>query len=66
MVSLPSSEKLELIEALWDSLADSVDELPVLEWQKEELDRRKQAHTENPDSVVTWEEAKARIPEGGG
>ncbi len=34
---LAFSEKLQLIEDLWDSIASTPEEIPVLKWQKEEL-----------------------------
>ena len=34
------SEKLLLIEDVWDSIAQSNSELPMPEWQKRELDKR--------------------------
>lgn len=37
---LELSEKLLLVEDLWDSIAASNSELPMPEWQKEELNRR--------------------------
>ena len=38
---LSSSEKLQLVEDLWDDLAATTSEVPVHEWQKKELARRK-------------------------
>ena len=66
LLGLPAAEKLELVEALWDSLGDSLSEIPLPEWQKEELAKRKAAHDRDPSAVVTWEEAKARILDGRG
>ncbi|PCI41271.1 MAG: addiction module protein [Proteobacteria bacterium] len=37
---LALSEKLLLIEDIWDSIASSNDILPMPEWQKSELDKR--------------------------
>jgi putative addiction module component (TIGR02574 family) len=37
---LTREEKLDLIERLWDSLASTQEAVPLLEWQREELDRR--------------------------
>ena len=37
---LELSEKLLLVEDLWDSIAASNAELTLLEWQKEELRRK--------------------------
>lgn len=55
------AEKLRLVEDLWDDIAASPEPLPTPQWQKDELDRRRNAFRANPDSAVTWEEAKRRI-----
>ncbi|WP_245561981.1 addiction module protein [Lamprocystis purpurea] len=34
------SEKLLLVEDIWDSIAASSPDLPLPEWQKKELDKR--------------------------
>ena len=54
-------EKLQLVEDLWDDLASSPETVPVHEWQKEELDRRKANLKKNPASGLTWEEVQRRI-----
>ena len=58
---LSISEKLQLLEDLWDSISVVPDQLPVLDWQKDELDKRKAAYLKNPDSGSSWESVKARI-----
>jgi putative addiction module component (TIGR02574 family) len=58
---LTLSEKLQLLEDLWDSIALVPDQIPVLDWQKEELARRKATYLQNPDSGSSWEAAKERI-----
>ena len=58
---LTLSEKLQLVEDLWDSIAQVPEQIPVLDWQKEELARRKAAYLQNPDSGRSWEAAKKRI-----
>jgi putative addiction module component (TIGR02574 family) len=63
LLELPPAQRLELVEALWDSLDNSLEDVPIPEWQKEELDRRKASSRDNPDAGMTWEEAKARITE---
>jgi len=37
---LSLSEKLLLVEDIWDSIAASSPDLPLPEWQKKELDKR--------------------------
>jgi putative addiction module component (TIGR02574 family) len=58
---LSPSEKLQLVEDLWDDLAGTPDAVPVHEWQKQELDRRKANLVNNPASGVSWEEVKQRV-----
>ncbi len=58
---LSPSEKLQLVEDLWDDLAATPEAIPVHEWQKEELARRKANLVKNPASGLTWEEVKRRV-----
>jgi len=58
---LSPSEKLQLVEDLWDDLAGTPDAVPVHEWQKQELDRRKANLLNNLASGVSWEEVKQRV-----
>lgn len=59
--TLPVSERVQLVEDLWDSIARSNAELPVPQWQKDELARRKQNYLRQPDSGRTWEQVKQSI-----
>jgi putative addiction module component (TIGR02574 family) len=58
---LSPSEKLQLVEDLWDDLAATPSEVPVYEWQKEELVRRKANLMSNPASGLSWDEVKRRV-----
>lgn len=58
---LSPSEKLQLVEDLWDDLAATPDAIPVHDWQRDELDRRKAAHAGDPASGLTWEDVKRDI-----
>ena len=59
--TLPVPERLQLVEDLWDSIARSNAEIPIPQWQIDELDRRKQNYLRNPDSGRTWDEVKEDI-----
>jgi len=58
---LSVSEKLQLLEDLWDDIASDPTAVPAHEWQKEELDRRKNNLLKNPGSALSWEEIQRRI-----
>ena len=54
-------EKLQLMEALWDDLCRSEEELPVPDWQAALLDERERALANGRAAFDDWEAAKARI-----
>ena len=58
---LSPSEKLQLVEDLWDDLASTPEAVPVYDWQKEELARRKANLMKHPASGLTWEEVKRKV-----
>jgi putative addiction module component (TIGR02574 family) len=58
---LSPAEKLQLVEDLWDDLAATPEVVPIHEWQKQELARRKANLLSNPATGLTWEEVKRRV-----
>jgi putative addiction module component (TIGR02574 family) len=58
---LSPSEKLQLVEDLWDDLAATPEVVPVHDWQKAELARRKAKLMQNPASGLTWEAVKRQV-----
>ena len=52
--SLELSEKLLLVEDIWDSIATGNSELPMPEWQKMELDRRYNEYKEGKLELHDW------------
>ena len=58
---LSPAEKLQLVEDLWDDLAASPKSVPIHEWQKAELARRKANLQKNPASGLSWEEVQRRV-----
>jgi putative addiction module component (TIGR02574 family) len=58
---LSPSEKLQLVQDLWDDLAAVPEAVPVHDWQKRELARRKENLLNNPASGLPWEEVKRRV-----
>lgn len=54
-------ERLDMISELWDSIPDSLEELPVPEWHREELERRLTAADADPGAALPWEEVRERL-----
>jgi putative addiction module component (TIGR02574 family) len=57
--SLSAAEKIELLDALWESL--EADEVPLTEAQRAELDYRITRHEQNPSDVIPWEQVRAGL-----
>jgi len=52
--NLSAPEKLQLVEDLWDDLAATPSDVPIHDWQKEELARRRANLLSNPASALNW------------
>jgi putative addiction module component (TIGR02574 family) len=55
--SLSAPERLQLVEAIWDSLLESPDTIPVPDWHRQVLDERRKS----PAEMLDWEEVRARL-----
>ena len=53
--NLGLSEKLLLVEDIWDSIARDNGELPMPEWQKAELDKRYRDYKNGKLKLRNWE-----------
>ncbi len=58
---LGPSEKLQLVEDLGMTSRLKPEDVPVHDWQKEELARRKANLLKNPASGLSWEEVQCRV-----
>jgi putative addiction module component (TIGR02574 family) len=63
-MGLSAEEKLALISALWDSMTQVPEKIPVPDWQLTELERRIEEQEKNPQQGQTWEEVKREIRDG--
>ena len=58
---LSAAERLELLEDLWDSLADDDSALQLTAEQREDLDRRLREADADPEGGSSWEKVRERI-----
>ena len=59
--ALPLPERIELAEALWDSIMQDGYEPPLTPAQEAEINRRLEEHRRNPQSAIPWETVKAEL-----
>ncbi len=63
VLELSISERIQLVEDIWDSIAKTPAPAPLTEAQRQELDRRLEAHRQNPNRGSAWAEVKRRVLE---
>lgn len=61
-LKLSVSERLQLVEDIWDSIAaEAPDTVGLSQAQKTELYRRVAAHRVDPSTAVPWEQVRAKL-----
>ncbi len=61
IVRLPVEQRLEIAEAIWDSIRTSPGAVPLTEVQREEIDRRLEAYRTDPGAGDDWVAVLKRI-----
>lgn len=60
---LTVSEQIEYVQALWDRIAASPEQVPVPDWHGEILRERLETYRRSPTAGRSWLEARANIEE---
>jgi len=55
------TERLKLLDDIWESLLDDQDALPLSEAQALEIDRRRLAYQKRGDQGISWEELDQQL-----
>ena len=61
ILQLSVSERLQIVEDIWDSIASEANDLPLSVELRAELDRRLEEFEDNPDEDISWAELKGRL-----
>ncbi len=60
LISLPVTDRLRVVESLWDSI-ESDSPVSTSPEQRDEIKRRVAAYEANSDEVLTWDEVLDRL-----
>jgi len=60
-LSLPISERIQLVTEIWDSIAEFPDKIELTPSTRNLLDKRLAAYRANPDQGSPWQEVKRRL-----
>jgi putative addiction module component (TIGR02574 family) len=61
LFKLSAAERLELVEELWDSIAEDDEALALTDEQREDLERRLAETDADPAGGSPWDEVRERI-----
>ena len=61
ILKLPVSERIRIVQDIWDSIADCPESVTLTNTQRHELDRRLEEYKKNPNGKSPWAEVRARI-----
>ena len=61
IVEIPIDERIQLVEDIWDSIAEVPESVKVPEWHKKVLDKRLERFHANSGSASPWKYIKEKI-----
>jgi putative addiction module component (TIGR02574 family) len=61
---LSIAERIELVEDIWDTIAEAQSDVPLTEAQRKDLDRRLDAYEADSSRGRSWSEVRDRIRDG--
>ena len=61
ILRLSVSERIQLVQDIWDSIAELPDSVPLTDEQKAELDRRLDAYHMDPNAGSPWSIVRERF-----
>lgn len=61
ILNLAVAERIQLVEDIWDSIAQVPEAVQLSDAQKDELERRLTAYHEDPQSASPWAVVRERI-----
>ena len=64
IAELPLDERIQLVEDIWDTIAELPDTVEVPDWHKAELDKRLESYHANDREGTPWSELKAKLLQG--
>ena len=61
VLELEVPERIRLAQAIWDSISEVPDAVPLSEADKAEIDRRLEAYYRDPKAGLPWSDVKAKL-----
>jgi len=60
IMQLDITERIMLVEEIWDSIAKDQESIGLSEYEKDILDARLDALEKNPEDLLSWDQVKSQ------
>ena len=61
VLELSVDERIELVQQIWDSIAELPEAMKLTDAQRQELEQRLEAHKSDPTTGSPWAEVRERL-----
>ncbi len=61
IAQMPVQQRIQLVEDIWDSIAEMPEAIEIPQWHKQELEKRLEAYHADPSVGSPWQDVKKRI-----
>jgi putative addiction module component (TIGR02574 family) len=61
ILKLSVDERIHLVQTIWDSIAVDTEVTEISDDHKKILDERLEAHKNNPNDIVSWDDVKKSV-----
>lgn len=61
ILKLSVDERIHLVQTIWDSIAVDTEVTEISDEHKKILDERLEAHKNNPNDIVSWDDVKKSV-----
>ena len=61
IAKMPVRDRIQLVQDIWDSIAEMPQAIEVPDWHKRELERRLAEYHASPEEGSPWKEVRKRI-----
>lgn len=64
IAEMPLDERIQLVEDIWDTIAELPETVEIPEWHKAELEKRLENYHATPGEGSPWGELKGKLLQG--
>ena len=65
IIDLTVSERVKIVEEIWNSIVDNAEQLPISDRERIEIDKRLKKYEKAPNEGIEWKTLKTDLTKAG-